>query len=121
MQYLMSCKKIMNVIAVCAIFFMFMFYPSILFAQVPFGGTIVSAFYCVNGIWIIIGGTGIPGSYMYIYGASVSPFLSGPPTHTGQNILGFASVPAPCLVPCFVGLCPIAFGLTILPVHGTSL
>jgi len=95
--------------------------PASISAQVPFGGTVVSVFTCVNGLWIIMGGTGIPGSYMYIYGASVSPFLSVPLSHVGQNAVGFASAPAPCLVPCFVGLCPIGFGLTILPLHGTSI
>ena len=115
-------KKVFGIIFLCALCIsLTSVLPVQLSAQVPFGGTIVFGFYCLNGIWLTLGGTGIPGSYMYLYGASVSPFLSGPPTHPGQNILGLASTPAPCMYYCGITVCPIGFGLTILPVHGTSL
>jgi hypothetical protein len=122
MKFILNCIKNVRFLGAFSLILMIFFVtPSALIAQVPFGSTVVSVVPCVNGLWITMGGTGIPGLYMYLYGASVSPFLSGPLSHPGQSAVGYASAPAPCLVPCFVGLCPIGFGLTILPFHGTSL
>lgn len=111
-------KKISVILLVCFVIFVPL---AIVFGQVPFGGTVVDVFFCVNGVWFVNGITGIPGTYMYLYGASVSPFLSGPISHPGQNNVGWATGPAPCLVPCpLSGLCVIAFGLALMPIHGTS-
>lgn len=92
--------------------------PTFAFAQIPFGGAIVSIVPCPASasLWTIIGPP-TPMSLMY---TPVSrSFAYGPPVHPGQWLLGLATAPAPCLIPTPVGPIPIGFGFTIL-FHGSS-
>lgn len=67
------------------------------FAQVPFGGPIISMRPCYYpwGGWQITLGPPTPGTYLYQWGLSRS-FLFGPPIHPGQYLLGVSTGVASC-------------------------
>jgi len=95
---------------------------------IPFGGRIATYFpACLAPAGIAVSTVGAaPRPLMYIPGASFS-YSFGPPARPGQNLLGMASVPVPCITLCGGGFfgpvpCPYApqpFGFAIL-YHGSS-
>lgn len=99
-------------------------------AQIPFSGRIAMMMpVCVDPSGTLItlytlgplaGGfsTGATMNFMYLPETKI--FQWGPPTHPGQWLLGMATAPVACMVPCGPSLCPIGFGFTIL-FHGSSL
>lgn len=69
----------------------------------PFGGQVETIIPCFNAaIFAVVGG---PRGGAYIWTPSTRTFQFGPPTHSGQFLLGLTSVPYICLVliaPLFV-------------------
>lgn len=62
----------------------------------PFGGQIGQIVFCYNqAIWTNVGP---PRGGLYIWTSSTRTYQFGPPTHTGQWLLGLASAPYYCLV-----------------------
>ncbi|MCE9541763.1 hypothetical protein K8R03_04390 [Candidatus Kaiserbacteria bacterium] len=62
----------------------------------PFGGQIGQVINCSNGvIWARIGPP-VPGDYIWSYGTRTYRF--GPPSHSGQWLLGLTAAPYFCLV-----------------------
>lgn len=119
-----------NIIFLCAAL---LFLPlSFARAQVPFGGVVTNGFpgECTasapTAIPFYITGFPPPGGpYMFIPGVSVA-FLFGPPTHSGQAILGLAAGFYPCLYwsVCGITPCPLPFpahpGGLLVVMSGTS-
>jgi len=95
--------------------------PGAAYAQLPFGGPIVSLFPCLNGLSVIVGPPR-GGQFFYIPSSSFS-YLFGPPASAGQNLLGMAGGFAVCLIPCPppANICPdpAHSGFLIL-FHGSS-
>lgn len=76
------------VIAVC-------FLPSLSYAF-PFGGSIGQIVFCYNNA--IYTSVGPPNGGAYIWAPSTKTYQFGPPSHTGQWLLGLAAPPYYCLV-----------------------
>lgn len=84
---------------------------------ISFGGRIASINFgpgCIN--FIIIPAGAFPISY--IFGPGSIPFLAGPPTHPGQQVLGVADAPTVCVG--FGSHPPVWPGLRV-QIIGTSL
>lgn len=76
--------------------------PSITFAAQPFGGPISTIIFCYNqAIYTIVGP---PRGGIYIWTPVTETYPFGPPSHSGQYLLGLYGAPYYCLV-------------TIFPVH----
>lgn len=69
--------------------------PSIVSAR-PFGGAIGQIKPCYNNA--IYAGVGPPRGGQYIWTPSTKTYSFGPPTHSGQWLLGLASVPYYCII-----------------------
>lgn len=62
----------------------------------PFGGSINRIVFCYNqAIWSSVGP---PRGGDFIWTPATQTYLFGPPSHSGQWLLGLASVPYYCLV-----------------------
>ncbi len=61
----------------------------------PFGGPIIMMLPCLNAATYILLGPPSPGPYVYQVGLSRS-YLSGPPSHPGQFLLGMAAPGGVC-------------------------
>lgn len=69
--------------------------PLVVFAF-PFGGEVGQVIFCYNdAIWAAIGP---PVAGDYVWTPSTVTYEFGPPTHSGQWLLGLASPPYYCLV-----------------------
>ncbi len=88
-------KRILFFLIIVFFCFSVILAPIPTFAMIPFGGPIIEATFCDEGIWIVSGPPN-PGSFMYIYGTPFFPF--GPPTHSGQFLLGLATGFSECTV-----------------------
>jgi len=76
----------------CAILVAF---PVSVFAA-PFGGQISQVIFCYNdAIWANVGP---PRGGQYVWTPSTVTYEFGPPSHSGQWLLGLASAPYYCLV-----------------------
>jgi hypothetical protein len=70
-------------------------FPSLTFAF-PFGGAIGQIIFCYNdAIWVNVGP---PRGGQFVWTPSTKTYQFGPPSHSGQWLLGLASPPYYCLV-----------------------
>lgn len=70
-------------------------FPAATFAF-PFGGAIGQIIFCYNtAIWVNVGP---PRGGQFVWTPSTQTYQFGPPSHSGQWLLGLASPPYYCLV-----------------------
>lgn len=95
------------------------FYPSKARAFfLPFGGAIISIFAgCINGYIVTVGP---PGGGLFMWVPGTFSYVSGPPSHPSQLLLGVFGPPTTCYVPCTFGICPYGIFETII-FHGSSI
>lgn len=98
-------------------------FPLQSYAQIPFGGQIVSNLpLCpatMPGSFMVTVGPPRGGIFMYLPGATFS-YTYGPPLHPGQWLLGMAGPIVPCLIFVPWGVQWIGQGSFIM-FHGSSL
>jgi hypothetical protein len=89
------------------------FFPLKTNAVGPFGGSILEIEGCNTGLKILLGP---PTAGYFMFLPSTIFFPLGPPSHTGQWLLGMSGPPTPC----FDGPVVIGYGDAII-FHGSSL
>lgn len=71
-------------------------------AVISFGGRVASTLFCLNGgiyTTVISARTATPGlTEFYVWAPGTLTFMAGPPRNPGQQILGTADVPYPCVI-----------------------
>jgi hypothetical protein len=70
--------------------------PSFVSAQSIFGGPISQIIFCFNQAIYTVVGAPRGGAYVWTPGTRTYPF--GPPSHSGQYVLGLSGAPYYCLV-----------------------
>lgn len=99
-------------------------FPKITLAIIPFnvGGRVVVPFPCVNGIIFSAVQPTIPATIVLNLPTFVHAHTSFTPPTPAQQFVGKAwAIPYPCLIPCPIGVCPIAFSPVILFSGGSFL
>jgi hypothetical protein len=85
----------MKLRAVAALVATILLTPALTFAF-PFGGAVGQIIFCYNNaIWVNVGP---PIGGQFVWTPSTQTYQFGPPTHSGQWLLGLASPPYYCLV-----------------------
>ena len=128
----MDFRKI-TTITILVISISFLSYPGRTYGIIQnFGGTVATTAVCLNGIWFTINPANKPApdpnfvgprrpNNSFLLTTFVSVFRNYVPPRIGQKVIGKATLtPAPCLVPCPTGVCPIGYGSVVL-FHGASL